>query len=204
MSARSTLVVLSALAVLTGATAGRSAETRPRIRSLAGELLVATAEMRDPRFAQTVIYMVRHDPNGALGLVVNRPAGEVPLAKLLEQMQIEAAGATGTVRLHRGGPVEGLRVFVLHTDDYRSDSTIAVKDDISLSVEPDILEAIAAGKGPRRRLVVLGYAGWAPGQLEAEIEAGAWVRASADEATLFDEDYDEKWKRALARHKIDL
>jgi putative transcriptional regulator len=136
--------------------------------------------------------------------VVNRPVGEAPLAKLLEQMRMDGTGAKGMIRLHSGGPVEGLRVFVLHTGDYRSEGTIAVKDGISMSVEPDILEAIARGKGPRRRLLVLGYSGWAPGQLEAEIDAGAWVRASADEATLFDDDYDKKWERALARRKIDL
>jgi putative transcriptional regulator len=198
------LVVLSALALLAGATPGLPAEPRPRIRSLAGELLVATAEMRDPRFGETVIYMVRHDASGAMGLVLNRPLGEVPLASLLEQMEMDSTAAMGMIRLHSGGPVESLRLFVLHTSDYKGDGTIAVKGGFSVSVEPDILEAIAGGKGPRRKLFVVGYAGWAPGQLEAEIEAGAWVRASADEATLFDGDYDKKWERALARRKIDL
>ena len=198
------LIVLSALALLAGAAPGRPAEPRPRIRGLAGELLVATAEMRDPRFAETVIYMVRHDGSGAMGLVLNRPLPEVPLASLLDQMGLDSSGARGMIRLHSGGPVESLRVFVLHTSDYKSGGTIPVKDGFSVSVEPDILEVIAAGKGPRRRLFALGYAGWAPGQIEREIEAGAWVRASADEATLFDGDYDKKWARALARRKIDL
>jgi len=198
------LAVLTVVSVLAGTTPGRPAELRARLRSLTGELLVATADMRDPRFAQTVIYMVRHDATGAQGLVVNRPLGEVPLARLLEQMHMDGVGATEMIRLHGGGPVERLRVFVLHTGDYTADGTIAVKDGIALSVEPDILAAIAGGKGPRRRLFVLGYAGWAPGQLEAEIEAGAWARAGADEAMLFDPDHDKKWERALARRKIDL
>jgi putative transcriptional regulator len=196
-------VGLFVLALLAGATPGGPAEGQ-RMRGLAGELLVATAEMRDPRFAETVIYMVRHDAAGAMGLVLNRPLREIPLASLLAQMGMDPAGAKGAIRLHSGGPVEGLRVFVLHTSDYRSDGTIVVKGGFSVSVEPDVLEAIATGKGPRRTLFALGYAGWAPGQLEAEIEAGAWARASADEAMLFDGDYDKKWERALARRKIDL
>ena len=174
------------------------------IRSLAGELLVATPEMRDPRFARTVIYMAQHGATGAQGLVINRPLGEIALAKLLEQMRMPSAGVTGTIRLHAGGPVETLRVYVLHTSDYSSEGTVALKDGISVTFEPDILQAIAAGKGPRRALFALGYAGWAPGQLEAEIQAGAWIRAAADEGLLFDDDYDQKWDKAQARRKIDL
>jgi len=180
---------------------GRSAEPRP---SLTGQLLVATADMPDPRFARTVIYMVRHDASGAQGLVVNRPLREIPLAALLEQAGVEGKGVKGTVRLHAGGPVEGLRVFVLHTADYTADGTLLVKDGIALTFQPDILHAIAEGKGPRRTLFALGYAGWAPGQLEAEMKTGAWVRASADEALVFDDDHDAKWDRAMARRKIDL
>jgi putative transcriptional regulator len=194
-------IILSAVALLG---AGSNGAAGPPMRSLAGELLVAAPDMRDPRFARTVIYMVRHDGTGAQGLVVNRPLREVPLARLLEQMRMDPAGATGSVRLHAGGPVEPLRVFVLHTSDFSGGETEAVKNGVSITFSPDVLVAMAAGKGPRRSRVVLGYAGWAPGQLEAEFEAGAWLRASADEPMLFDGDYEKKWERAQARQKIDL
>jgi putative transcriptional regulator len=167
------------------------------IRTLAGDLLVATEEMRDPRFAHAVIYVVRHDGTGAQGIIVNRPVGEVPLAVLLRQMGMSSRGATGAIRLHRGGPVEPLRIAVLHTADYTGEGTAAVKDGIAITFEPDILRA-------SRMLFALGYAGWAPGQLEAEIDAGAWTRAAADRGILFDGDYDTKWERAIARRKIDL
>jgi putative transcriptional regulator len=193
-------VALTAIAV----TPGRSAEPRSGPGSLAGQLLVATPEMQDARFARTVIYMVRHDASGAQGLVVNRPLREIPLAVLLEQTGMESKGVQGTVRLHAGGPVEALRIFVLHTAEYMTEGTLPVKDGIALTLEPDILRAIAQDKGPRRAFFALGCAGWAPGQLDAEMKTGAWVRASADEALLFDLGYDTKWDRAMARRKIDL
>ena len=190
--------------LLSAVVPGWPASPAPRIRSLAGELLVASPEMRDPRFARTVIYMTSHDASGAQGFVVNRPLGEMLLARLLEQMRMDGSSASGKIRLHRGGPVESLRIFALHTSDYTSAHSAVVKDGVSVTSDPDILLAVAAGKGPRRLRLVLGYAGWAPGQLEAEMEAGAWIRAAADESLVFDEDYDKKWEKAQARQKIDL
>ena len=204
MTARALLVVLSALALLADVIPERPADPAPRIRSLADELLIASPEMRDPRFARTVIYMISHDANGAQGFVVNRPLGEILLSKLLEQMRMDGSSASGKVRLHGGGPVESLRIFALHTSDYASPHSAVVKDGVSVTSDPAILLAVAAGKGPRRLRLVLGYAGWAPGQLEAEMEAGAWIRAAADENLLFDEDHDKKWDKAQARQKIDL
>ena len=197
----SALAVALALLAVTPRIGARAA---PPVRDLTGDLLVASDEMRDPRFAHTVIYMVRHDATGAQGVIVNRPTGEVPLAVLLRQMGMSERGATGTIRLHRGGPVEPLRIVVLHTTDYTGEGTTAVKDGIAITFEPAILRAIVDGKGPSRMLFAVGYAGWAPGQLEAEIEAGAWTRAVADRGILFDGDYDTKWDRAIARRKIDL
>lgn len=199
----------TALAIVLGLTAaagapGSSAEPGAAIADLAGQLLVATPEMPDPRFARTVIYMVRHDAGGAQGFVVNRPVGEIPVAVLLDQMGMDKTGAEGSVRLHAGGPVESRRFFVLHTADYSAEDTIPAGNGFALSFQPDILRALVQGKGPRRTLFVLGYAGWGPGQLEAEIKAGGWVRASADEALVFDGDSEKKWERAIARRKIDL
>jgi len=160
--------------------------------------------MPDPRFAHTVIYMIRHDATGAQGIVVNRPLRDIPLAVLLEQLGMEGGGLQTTIRLHVGGPVDTLRILVLHTAGYAGAGTLPVRDGISVTWEPEILRAIAQGKGPRRALFAIGYAGWAPGQLEAEMKTGAWVRAAADEALLFDDNYETKWDRAMARRKIDL
>ena len=198
------LIASCALTLYAGAAPGQPAAPRPRTASLAGQLLVATPEMGDPRFAETVIYMVKHDATGAQGLVLNRPLGEISLSTLLEQMGMEGEGANGSIRVHVGGPVEGLRAFVLHTADYAAEGTLIVKDGFAMTWDPEILRAMAAGKGPRRSLFAVGYAGWAPGQLEAEMRSGGWVRAAADEALLFDTDYDSKWQRAMARRKIDL
>src|SRR5262245_59639057 len=184
------IVVWLALAIVAlgaiGVTPGQSEEPRPRPGDLTGQLLVATTDMPDPRFAQTVIYMIRHDATGAQGLVVNRPLRDIALAMLLGQMGIDPRGAQQTIRLHAGGPVDTTRILVLHTAGYTRDGTLAVRDGYAVTWEPDILVAIAQGKGPRRTLFTAGYAGWGPGQLEAEMKTGHWVRASADEAVLFD------------------
>ena len=139
-----------------------------------------------------------------MGLVVNRPIGDTSLAELLEGLGIEGNGVKGGIRLHYGGPVEPRRGFVLHTTDYASDSTRVVSDGIAMTIGTEIFRAIGAGTGPRLSLVALGYAGWAPGQLEGEIAAGAWVVVPADEALVFDEHYEKKWGRAMARRTIQL
>jgi putative transcriptional regulator len=198
------IVLCAAVFGAIGVTRGRSDETRLPVGALTGQLLVATGDMPDPRFARTVVYIVRHDANGAQGLVVNRPLREIPLALLLEQASLPSESVQGMVWLHAGGPVETGRLTVLHTGEYAGDRTLAVKDGISLTWNPDILSAMAQGKGPRRSLFALGYAGWAPGQLEAEMKAGGWVRAAADQALLFDGDDENKWERAMARRKIDI
>jgi putative transcriptional regulator len=187
-----------------GAGASPAAQPDAPTRGLAGRLLVATPGMNDPRFVGTVIYMVRQGDAGALGLVVNRPLAEVPLAKLLAELGLDATGVTGSIRVHYGGPVEQARGLVLHTTDYAGQSTVPVNDSVALTSEPEVLQAIAAGHGPRRSLFSLGYAGWAPGQLEAEIDAGAWVTVPADEALVFDADYAGKWRRAISRRGVDL
>lgn len=175
--------------------------------SLAGELLVATAQMGDPRFAGTVIYMISHDRDGAMGLVVNRSYGTGSLHVLLETMGLEpdsAGAAADSVRLQYGGPVEPQRGFVLHTDDYAGASTRIVRDRFAVSFGTDVLEAMAEGQGPARRVVILGYAGWGPGQLEAEIAREDWLTAPADETLIFTDDIDGVWEKALANAGLPL
>lgn len=172
--------------------------------SLAGKFLVATEELRDPRFARSVVYMVRHDRNGAMGLIVNRLLGVAPLAELLTRLELDVKGVSGDVRMHYGGPVEAGRGFVLHTGDYATDGTFPVNERIALTINPDILRAIGLGKGPRLHLVAFGYAGWAPGQLEAEIARGDWISVPADEELIFDAELGTKWERAMARRVFEL
>jgi putative transcriptional regulator len=173
-------------------------------RSLAGQLLVATEGLQDPRFTRTVVYMVRHDAAGAFGLVVNRPGPEVPLAPLLRQFGLDDRGVTARIRLHYGGPVEPTRGFVLHTAEYATAGTERLADGVALTPRPAVLGDIARGAGPRRYRFVQGHAGWRGGQLEDEIDAGAWITASVDADILFDDDYATKWDRAMARRRLSI
>jgi putative transcriptional regulator len=205
--ARPLLLAVVAAAVVLGAAlwATEPASTQAQNARLAGQLLVATPELEDPRFTRTVIYMVRHDARtGAMGVVVNRQLGEVPMAVLLKQSGLPSAGAKGSVRLHMGGPVEATRIVVLHTDDYAGPDTVKVGNGVAVTAEPSILQSIAEGKGPHRARFTLGYAGWAPGQLEAEMEAGYWIVVPTDDAIVFDDAYETKWDRAMARRRISL
>jgi len=194
------------LLTLLGPAPGRlkTAGARPETGSLTGQLLVATSAMPDPRFARTVLYMLRHDATGAMGLILNRPIGDLPVARLLEQLGMESKGAQGAIRVHYGGPVAGLQGFVLHTSDYQGNDTRIVDDGVALTSQSEILREITTGSGPRRFLLAFGHAGWAPGQLETEMKAGHWVTVPADEALLFDNDYQGKWDRAWARQLIRL
>lgn len=189
---------------LPGQKAGTGTAVSAQPASLAGQLLVATDELQDPRFVRTVVYMVHHDAGGAMGLILNRPIGEASISELLERLGMESKGVNGEVRVHFGGPVEPGRGFILHTADYKIAGTQVVRDGIAMTSRPEILRAIGTGTGPRRSLFALGYAGWAPGQLEAEIKAGAWEIVPADEALVFDEHYEKKWERAMARRTINL
>ncbi len=198
------IVVSLGLLVWPAGTASQNGSTPPKPGGLAGQLLVATEDMSDPRFVQTVILMVHHNASGAMGLVVNRPIGEVPIAKLLEGVGLDGAGVRGDIRLHFGGPVEPRQVLTVHAADYAIEGTIRVAGDIAVTGNPEILRAIGLGKGPKRHLTVLGYAGWAPGQLEAEMKAGGWFTVPADTALVFDDKYDTKWKRAMALRRVEI
>lgn len=194
-----------------GRSQGSAGSTAAVSASLAGQLLVASAKMDDPRFVKTVIYIVASDADGAMGLVVNRAYGEGPLAALLAGFGIksvvpgrgpgrESPGrepGRDPVRLHYGGPVDGGRGFVLHSREYQGSSTRSLADGLALSTGRDVLEAVAAGKGPQRRLFALGYAGWGPGQIEDELSRGEWLTAPADEALIFADDLDRIWERAM-------
>lgn len=174
---------------------------------LDGKLLLAMPAMADPRFHRAVIYMCAHSADGAMGIVVNQRAPHITFSKLLEQLEIAPDNDDDSIRVpvakmavHTGGPVETGRGFVLHTRDYFSaDSTLTIDDSISLTATIDILRAIATGEGPDRSLLALGYAGWAPGQLEREIHANGWLICAADTEIVFDAAIENKYDRAMAK-----
>ncbi|MFQ5776047.1 MAG: YqgE/AlgH family protein [Kiloniellaceae bacterium] len=198
------LACLIGLALAGASNGDLRAADAPARGSLAGQLLVASDNMRDPRFNETVIYMVEHDMRGAMGLVVNVPLGEVPFADLLERLGLEPEGADGSMPVYYGGPVERGRGFFLHSTDVMLEGSIRVADGVAMTAQPDILGALARGEGPSRSLFALGYAGWGPGQLESELAHDAWFVIPAETSLIFAEDPAKTWQRAVALRSIDL
>jgi len=176
----------------------------PTHESLAGQLLVASPSMGDPRFNHAVVLMVRHGRSGALGIVINRLLGEKPYASLLQALGEPSAGAKGKVRIFLGGPVQPEIGLVLHSLDYRRPETKVVNADVAMTATPEIFHDLAAGHGPKRSLVAFGYAGWAPGQLEHELALNAWFTAPADEKLIFEEDRSRVWDLAMQRRTQEL
>jgi putative transcriptional regulator len=173
--------------------------------SLTGQLLVAMPQMMDPRFARSVVYICTHSGEaGAMGLVINKLLGSLTMGELFSQLDIAPSGPVGSRPVHFGGPVEAGRGFVLHSADYNEEATLLVDDNVALTATLDVLRAIGQGRGPLQSLFALGYAGWAPGQLDAEIQANGWLSVPADDAIIFGPDHDRKWQRALAKLGVDL
>jgi putative transcriptional regulator len=171
---------------------------------LSGRLLIAMPNMGDPRFERTVIYMCSHSDEGAMGLVVNRRAEGVTFAELMSQLQIELGPRSQRADVRYGGPVEMGRGFVLHSDDFfAEDATMRVADGVSLTATLDVLRAMAEGSGPKRALVALGYSGWAPRQLEGELQRNGWLTCEADDEILFSRDDAGKWEKALKKLGVD-
>jgi putative transcriptional regulator len=177
---------------------------------LDGQLLVAMPSMTDPRFHRAVIYMCAHSAEGAMGLVINQRAPHITLPKLLEQLEIFAeetrtvAIRVESMAVHVGGPVETSRGFVLHSADYfAADSTLSINESVCLTATVDILKAIARGDGPDKAILALGYAGWAAGQLEYEIQTNGWLNCPADPDIVFDGELESKYVRALDSLGID-
>ena len=183
-----------------GAAAGVVADTA-QAASLAGKALVARESMPDPRFQETVIYLVNHDETGALGLVVNKPRAIGPIGALLDELGIDAREygleLQGSITLHYGGPVDPGRGFVLHSADYEIDGTRIVSSGIAMTTNPEALIDIALGQGPRRSLIIFGYSGWGPLQLEGELARGDWKVIDADADLVLGTDHEDKWRRAL-------
>jgi putative transcriptional regulator len=156
-------------------------------------------QMQDPRFARSVILMCAHNEEGAMGLVVNKVIDQLTYPELMKQLGIVGEGLAGQRRVHFGGPVEGGRGFVLHSADYVESATLVVGTTMALTATLEILRAIGRGIGPRLSLLALGYAGWGPGQLDAEIQANGWLNVTPDEDIVFGTSLGDKWDRALAK-----
>ena len=206
---RFVLLALAALmlpALLLGAVAPTAPEppaAAPGHGSLTGQLLIAAPDMRDPRFDHAVILVVKHDREGALGLVINKPAGEHPLAELLAAIG-EKDTSDAKVPVFVGGPVESNVVLVLHSGEYHAAGTLEIDGHLAVTGSPQILRDMAAKSGPQKSLIAFGYAGWAAGQLDAEMEHNVWFTAAEDPALVFDADRDKVWDLALARRTRDL
>lgn len=178
---------------------------------LGGHLLIAMPGMNDERFARSVVFICAHSADGAMGLVINKPAPDLSLPDLLVQLDIVSDDeairlppAIDRMPVLMGGPVDASRGFVLHSSDYAiDDSTLQVDRDVCLTATVDILRAIAHGDGPRDAVLALGYAGWSPGQLEGEIQRNGWLNCPADPALIFSHGAEGKYDRAMRLMGVD-
>ena len=184
----------------------------PKRGYLDGQMLIAMPAMGDERFSRSLIYVCAHSSEGAMGIIVNQIAANVNFPDLLVQLEVIPAAdviqlpqRAGGVKVLKGGPVETGRGFVLHSADFFiENSTLPIDDGICLTATLDILKAIARGDGPASAVLALGYAGWAPGQLENEIQENGWLHCTADSELIFGADNDGKYGKALKKLGIDL
>lgn len=178
---------------------------------LDGQCLIAMPGMSDTRFSRSVVYVCAHSEDGAMGIIVNKPAADTRFPDLLVQLDvipsdeaIRLPSQAEKMQVLRGGPVETKRGFVLHSADFFLESaTLPIDDGICLTATLDILRAIAVGSGPENAVLALGYAGWGAGQLESEIQSNGWLHCAADTGLLFDDVIDTKYRRALNKIGID-
>jgi len=179
----------------------------PKRGFLDGQMLIAMPSMRDERFTGTVIYVCAHSSDGAMGIVINQPAADIDFPELLVKLDIIPAADriqlrpdARSMQILKGGPVETQRGFVLHTPDYfMENSTLPIDERVCLTATLDILKAIADGSGPSNAVLALGYAGWAPGQLESEMQSNGWLHCSPDQDLIFGNDMPSKYSRALQK-----
>jgi putative transcriptional regulator len=196
-------MLLSGAALLCGAALPKP-DDEPGSASLAGQLLVATPEMADPRFRRSVILMVKHAKAGALGVAVNRPIEDMPWIKLLAAIGQSTAGVSGRVTVYAGGPVELQVGFVIHSVEYRIAGTIDIDGRVAATPNPAVLRDLAHGNGPKQSLIAFGYAGWGPQQLEGEIARGGWFTVPEEPRFVFDMDRDKLWDEMSKRRTYPL
>jgi putative transcriptional regulator len=171
---------------------------------LVGQLLVATPDIGDPRFAHAVILIVQHSREGALGIMINRPTGEQPIAELLKTVGQDDRGVSGKVQVFIGGPVEPWLGFIVHSAEDHREQTIKIDGKVAMTSSPEVLRDIGHNAGPRKSLVAFGYTGWGPGQLEDELAQHGWFTIPEDPKLVFDEDRSKVWDDARARQTFPL
>jgi putative transcriptional regulator len=194
----SQLLVIAALAQAPQAVAAEQEN------SLTGRLLVALPNMKDPRFSESVVYIVKHDREGAFGLVINRVLTSAPIEEVLAGFGVDEKGGKGEIAIHYGGPVSPRQGFVLHSDDIMRENSTRVNNGMAITSDPTIIRDISLGKGPRQFLLIIGYAGWAPGQLEQELQNKAWFSIPADKEIIFSKQTEKKWQRAMDKRQVPL
>lgn len=172
--------------------------------SLAGHLLVATPQIQESCFTRSVIYMCAHNEAGAMGVIINHTIDSVDIQEVFEQLDIVSELKTQEFPVHFGGPVESSRGFVVHSTDYSSEESLIESNGVAVSASVSVLQQIGRGTGPQHGMLVLGYAGWSAGQLEAEIESGSWMVVPASAKLVFSTDNDLKWNLALATLGFDI
>ncbi|HYU12159.1 MAG TPA: YqgE/AlgH family protein [Stellaceae bacterium] len=182
----------------------------PAVEPAAGELLIASAAMQDPRFYHSVILLLRHDEKGAFGIVINHPLTERPIAGLLADslgpadQDAQDGAIEGNIRIFLGGPVEPSYGFVIHSGEYHRPETLTLDIGVAMTATREILRDIGRHRGPKKYLFALGYAGWGAGQLEGEIARHDWFTTPAEPDLVFDEERGKLWERALARRTREL
>lgn len=172
--------------------------------NLTNHFLIAMPSLEEDNFSQSVTYICEHDDNGALGIIINRPS-VIGLAEIFSQLQLDVTSDDIKDQvILSGGPVQVDRGFILHKPTGNWESSLRVTDDIAVTTSQDIMQAIAQNQGPDKFLIALGYAGWAPGQLEFEISQNAWLSCPATEDILFDMPFEKRWQAAALLLGIDL
>src|SRR5918993_3356472 len=184
----SQLLVIAALAQAPQAIAAEQEN------SLTGRLLVALPNMKDPRFSESVIYIVKHDREGTFGLVINRVLTSAPIEEVLAGFGVDEKGGKGEIAIHYGGPVSPRQGFVLHSDDIVRENSTRLNNGMAITSDPTIIRDISLGKGPRQFLLIVGYAGWAPGQLEGELQHKDWFSIPADKEMIFSKQPEKTWQ----------
>ena len=184
--------------------ASNTAFPKEKLGSLAGQLLIATPVVSESCFARSVIYMCAHNEEGAMGIIINYPVESIGIKEIFDQLDIDSEAKIRKFPIHFGGPVESNRGFVVHSADYAVAESLIQKDGIAVTASVSVLQELAMGKGPAQGMLVLGYAGWSPGQLEAEIENGSWIVVPASKQLVFDTDNETKWNVAVSTLGFDM
>ena len=170
---------------------------------LEGQFLISMPNMADTRFSQAVIYLIMHNNDGAMGIVINKIFPDINFKNIVKELDIKSSQTLADINVHYGGPIEIERGFVVHTIAQKSISRLNTND-IAITSSIEIITELAEGKGPENNIFVLGHAGWGPGQLEHELSKNAWINAPYNKDIMFDKDIKTKWQRALENIGVNL